>query len=133
MHRQPECHRDPRESIFKWNLKEVVGGEKKSKEASMAEQNPERERRGHERTGDRIETILNIRKDLSFYFERERKTQLTTQPSRRNEYRGQGIQWKIMGINNPGREDADLDLKAEPTNSPDDQMWENAGKDNFCL
>lgn len=59
-------------------------------------------------TGDRVETILNIRKDLSFYFERERKTQLTTQPSRRNEYRGQGIQWKIMGINNPGREDADL-------------------------
>lgn len=54
MHRQPECHRDPRESIFKWNLKEVVWGEKKSKEASMAEQSPERERGGgHERTGDR--------------------------------------------------------------------------------
>lgn len=53
MHRQPEYHRDPRESIFKWNLKEVVWGEKKSKEASMAEQNAERERKGHERTGDR--------------------------------------------------------------------------------
>lgn len=34
-----------------------------------------------------------------------------------------------MSISNPGREDADLDLKAEPTNSPDDQMWENAGKE----
>lgn len=68
-------------------------------------------------TGDGVETILNIRKNLSFCFERERKTQLTTESSRRNEHRGQEILWKIVGINNPGREDADLDLKTEPTNS----------------
>lgn len=42
-------------------------------------------------TGDGAETILNIRKNLSFCFERERKTQLTTQSSRRNEHRGQEI------------------------------------------
>lgn len=35
-----------------------------------------------------------------------------------------------MGINNPGRENADLDLKTEPTNSPDGQRWENAGKES---
>lgn len=58
MHHQPECHRDPREDISKWNLKEVVWSEKKSKEASMAERNPERERT---ETGNGVETILNIR------------------------------------------------------------------------
>lgn len=36
----------------------------------------------------------------------------------------------MMGIYNPGRKDADLDLKPKPTNSPDDQMWENAGKES---
>lgn len=98
----------------------------------MAKQNAEREGRRDERTGDRPGTALDIREDLSSYSERDGKTQLTTQPSRRKEYRGPRMWWKIM-VNNPLREDAAWDLrdkKAESTNSPDNQMCKNAGEES---